>query len=578
MVAGLAKSEIHASYAAGVGKVRERTITLGAQVIAIENVGSIRIVSGQRNWLLALIGLLIGGGAGMQVPAYGMLAWAVVGFGVLLVLINLFLPVERGLSIGTSDGRITMIVSKDATFLRRLLDLLVEKINSGSDSIVASFDITSGTVYGAEDGVVFRDPMSARPSAPALPDAAEPPPAITIPEEAPAAPPPPVLSAAEEDDALFSSEPEPALKPRPAPPSPARPANLSVLPERTRPHDPLLDGPSVAPSRLEDPERDWLKQPGRIVYGNDQPSPSSGLRWVSPVLLLGVLGGGATAAWMALGQPGGDTPISLLTPQGPAGPAETITLADAIDQPANAVSAGDAPAESTLAPMPAPVAPAATPEPAPAAETPAAPAPVPADPSAVTDFTPPEVMVARASGQRYRSRPSSADDVPILAETRAGGETLAINGRSVQPDGEWYRVALQDGRPAWFKASMAVTRARFADTFATTSNASLSFAATSPRILEPAEGVQLSGGPQPVRLAWSGPDAATIYIVEIETYDASARRWIDEPQPRRITVEAATEVAESFPATGAWRWRVRGVTPDGEQTQFSRWAAFTLRD
>jgi hypothetical protein len=81
-----------------------------------------------------------------------------------------------------------------------------------------------------------------------------------------------------------------------------------------------------------------------------------------------------------------------------------------------------------------------------------------------------------------------------------------------------------------------------------------------------------------VRLAWQGPAGANVYIVEIEAYDAIARRWIETPLHKRITVNAVEEIAEVIPRTGAWRWRVRGVSADGEQSQFSRWAAFGVRD
>jgi hypothetical protein len=104
------------------------------------------------------------------------------------------------------------------------------------------------------------------------------------------------------------------------------------------------------------------------------------------------------------------------------------------------------------------------------------------------------------------------------------------------------------------------------------------FLASSPQILEPAEGVQLGGGPQPVLLAWSHRDDASIYIVEIESYDATSQRWVEDPLHKRVMVDDGTELSEDFPSAGAWRWRVRGVTADGQQSQFSRWSAFGIRN
>lgn len=171
------------------------------------------------------------------------------------------------------------------------------------------------------------------------------------------------------------------------------------------------------------------------------------------------------------------------------------------------------------------------------------------------------------------------EGVAVLAETRAGGEVLNITGRMMQPDGEWYRVQLADGSTAWLKASFAIARTRFAGTMRGAATApDASFPASTPQILDPSEGIAFGGGPQAVRLAWSHREDASVFIVEIQTYDAQAQRWIEEPLHKRTTVEGGTELTEMFPAAGAWRWRVRGVTLDGQQSQFSRWSAFAIRD
>ena len=99
-----------------------------------------------------------------------------------------------------------------------------------------------------------------------------------------------------------------------------------------------------------------------------------------------------------------------------------------------------------------------------------------------------------------------------------------------------------------------------------------------PQVLERSEGIARGGGPQYVTLDWSHREDASIFIVEIQAFDAEALRWIEDPLHKRPTVEGDTALAEMFASTGAWRWRVRGVTLDGQQSQFSRWSAFSIRD
>ena len=530
MVAGLARSELQTLYKAGVGKMREHTLVLGAQVIALDSIGSIRFFESARSWWLAFVGLLATGGGASQVPLYGPLAWAGVGLGIVLVLINMLVPIERGLLIGTSDGRTAMIVSKDAAFLRRLLDLLTEKINSRNDALIASFDISSSTIHAYEHSPVLASPPLQRaPVAAVLARDTN----IAVASNDPAAT--SIAGDPDIDEALFASEPAPTRKP---PLVPERAAAASS--ERMAPHDPMLDGPSIAPPRSQG---DWLNAPDGLPYEGDPNTRAGPMRWMLPVLFLAIVAGGAVAAWMVLRNPDGAMSISLMTPTATS-PAESITLADALAETA-APTLSKAPAEPAAA----------------------------LDPAA---FTPPEPIVARASGQRYRAQPSSTDDVPVLAETRFGGEALLINGHVFQSDGEWYRVSLPDGRAAWFKASLAIPQVRFAETLAASSVAPAFFVESSPRILEPVEGAQLAGGQQSIRLAWTGNDSATSYLVEIQPFDSAIQRWASDP-PRRMMIPAATEVAETF-AVGVWRWRVRGVSVDGEQSQLSRWSAFGVRD
>jgi len=603
MLPAFGKTDGSTKHDSGVGRVRERTIVLGNTLIAIDNIGTIQILDVDRDWSLGRLGALIflAGPATMVLSRTfmrysgdnndGAASFLMIA-GIVLIVITFLQPRRKGLSIGTCDGRVSSIISKDRVFLQRLLDFLTEKINSRNDGLTASFDITHNNFHtgggavaigdnaiatGVDNsissnggGVVLGNGSATGAGGHMASDSA----AISI---GPAAAPPPAPQpAADPDDALFADEPQPAPAPAPPPPvatpaEPPRPARTLPAAAR-RPRDPLLDGPAAT----DEPEEDdsWLNPPtrGRTSY-RAQSEGGGSARWLVPLLLLIILAGGGFAGWYFYTQSQGGTSVSLV----PAAPDPSLVL------PAEPVAATPASAEIPAAPAPEPAPATPPPEAAPidplAAEATSAPLPLTAPPlGEITDFTPPEPFVARASGLRYRARPSAADDVQIIAETRAGGEPLSINGRTQQADGEWYRVAMPDGRPAWFKASLAVPRARFAETFNAGSPAGAPFAAAAPRILEPAEGVQLPGGPQPVRLAWQAPPGASIHVVEIEAYDAITKRWIEDPVHKRVTVESMEELAESIPRTGAWRWRVRAVSPAGEQSQFSRWSAFGVRD
>ncbi len=578
----------------GIGRIRERTIAVGNTLIAIDNIGSIEILNVKRNWGLARLGvaMALGGAAAMAFlnfrnPAgYGgsgnslgqIVGMILIGVGGMFMLINLLSPLRKGLAIGTSDGRLSYVVAEDHAFLNRLLEFLTLKINTRNEGLTASFDITNTTINTNGGAAVIGDnnlasgtgglSLGAKATI-SLPNNTAPP--------AVAASPPPEPTPAREapidsDETLFADDSMPLPAEAPLGPRVEQPKAARIAPApRKTPHDPLLDGPSVYVRDEDGAGRDWPETPGRIAYLPE--SEGGGGSWLLPLVLLLLVAGGAVTGWYFYSQSQTSTSVSLM-----ASPDEMLLETPA--EPAAATLQSEVAPEPPAAPFAdSSLVPADLPSALPTASEVEAPAlPTPTSPTEVSSFTPPEVIVARSSGQRYRARPSAADDVQIIAETRAGGEALLINGRVMLEDGEWYRVALPDSRPAWFKASLAVPRSRFADTFATTAASSQSFAAASPRILEPAEGVQFGGGPQPVRLAWQSIADASIYIVEIEAYDPISKRWIEDPLHKRLTVEALDELAETFPRTGAWRWRVRGVSPAGEQSQFSRWAAFGIRD
>ena len=575
MMSGSGQTEA-VSLRSGVGRIRARTVALGGQAISVESIATIRIFRGQRSWWLLLLGLIVIAGAATQLVAYGPFAMAGIAFGAALGLADVFQRVDTGLSIGTSDCRITQVISRDQAFLQRLMQVLTDKMDTGGEHILADFDIERGSIsmlgpeaVGADDyGAGSGSGRPQRPFAPlASPDAPLPAPHPQDPLE------PAARAADSADEALFADTRTDGPAPPTAPvPPPVRPA---VQAERRQSYDPLLDSAARPAPR----ETDWLAS-----HRPTDPPPATAPdgaagRVLLALLIVALLGGGVFAAWYLTGETG-SAPISTLADSDSETPATAVppTPRPMLEASAEQVSAPQEPLDAS--PIIPPVAEDA---PAPAAELPAAPAGVlPAEMapgSEIEDYTPPAPMVARASGQRYRVRPSTAEGVAVLAETRAGGEVLNITGRLVQTDGEWYRVVLPDTRTAWFKASLAVPRARFADSLsASVPRADSPFAASAPQIVDPAEAVQLMGGPQTVRLAWVHRADAVLFIVEIESYDATTQRWVEDPPHKRITVENATELSEAFPSAGDWRWRVRGVTSDGQQSQYSRWSAFTIRN
>jgi hypothetical protein len=183
----------------GVGIVRERTIEIGARVIWVDNIGSLVILHGQRNYAMAIVGgllllaglLIVSDNAGMGlllvVAGGGLIAW------------NLSQPINNGLSIGTTDGRSTLIVSDNTQFLNAALDLIREKIESGSITLQGTFDIGGTHVNTGGGGVAMgrgaealgRDRQIERqaPVEPFAPvDSAAAPYGPAAPREAPAAP------------------------------------------------------------------------------------------------------------------------------------------------------------------------------------------------------------------------------------------------------------------------------------------------------------------------------------------------------------------------------------------------------
>lgn len=71
------------------------------------------------------------------------------------------------------------------------------------------------------------------------------------------------------------------------------------------------------------------------------------------------------------------------------------------------------------------------------------------------------VLVAKDDDLHFRQTPFARPDIAILRDSVAG-EVLAVTGVVNQPEGAWYQVRLQDGRTAYFKATLVMTQSDFA--------------------------------------------------------------------------------------------------------------------
>ena len=131
----------------GQGSIYERTMELGNSVIAIDNIGSMRLVDTERGHLLTIVGvfmILLGVSLFLWLKFPG-LVLLLMGLGI--VVWNLRRKLEVYLRIGTNDGQTTTLISKDRQFLQNLRDFLRRKIDTRGKE-VARFDLTNCKFYG----------------------------------------------------------------------------------------------------------------------------------------------------------------------------------------------------------------------------------------------------------------------------------------------------------------------------------------------------------------------------------------------------------------------------------------------
>jgi hypothetical protein len=138
----------------GVGVVREHTVEIGSRVLWIDNIGSLVILRGQGNYGLAVLGAIIAFVSLLMLQSQTGMALLLLVAGIALIVISLSQKIDNGLSIGTTDGRSTLIISADEQFLLNTLDLLCRKIDTGSITLQGTFDIGATHVNSGGGGVV----------------------------------------------------------------------------------------------------------------------------------------------------------------------------------------------------------------------------------------------------------------------------------------------------------------------------------------------------------------------------------------------------------------------------------------
>lgn len=131
----------------GKGQVFERTLLIGQTVIVLENIGTMRIIDGKKNHLLAVFGAVV---TLLGLALFGdskLLALLLIIAGVALIAQNLGQKIDMFLELATSDGKSTIIISKDRKFLQDVRSFLQQKIDTRSTN-GATINISNSTLDG----------------------------------------------------------------------------------------------------------------------------------------------------------------------------------------------------------------------------------------------------------------------------------------------------------------------------------------------------------------------------------------------------------------------------------------------
>nr|WP_315258162.1 DUF6232 family protein [uncultured Duganella sp.] len=131
----------------GEGIVYERTIAIGEGVIVLANIGTMRLIDEQKTLKPTLIGIGIAVGGLVVLSASVMVGVLAILAGGALAIWNLMRRLDIYLSLGTSDGNTTVIISKNRRFLHSIRDFLRHKIDTGSHA-GATINISNSTLEG----------------------------------------------------------------------------------------------------------------------------------------------------------------------------------------------------------------------------------------------------------------------------------------------------------------------------------------------------------------------------------------------------------------------------------------------
>jgi len=131
----------------GVGTIFEHTLILGETVVVINSIGTMRLIDGKKSHAATILGGIIAIVGLITFSTSVVLGFLLLAMGSALAAWNIMKKVETYLSLGTSDGKTTFIVSTNRQFLHQVRDFLREKIDKKSSS-GAIINITNSTLDG----------------------------------------------------------------------------------------------------------------------------------------------------------------------------------------------------------------------------------------------------------------------------------------------------------------------------------------------------------------------------------------------------------------------------------------------
>lgn len=137
----------------GEGHVKEKTFDIGDTVVNVMNIGSMILIDGIRNPIPAIIGIFValwGLGELRTSLTYGLIVIVIGGgFAWWWWFVR---KVDVFLSIGTSDGRRTNIVSKNKKFLEQIRDVLRQKIDTPEVAVIGTVNLNNNTISVSTQG------------------------------------------------------------------------------------------------------------------------------------------------------------------------------------------------------------------------------------------------------------------------------------------------------------------------------------------------------------------------------------------------------------------------------------------